>query len=114
MTAKTSNALRAGQLVTALLVALVWGGAARAGDDIAQSSLYGADTLTFERWCGEIQHFDEARCESRTAADVANYQLAKDKLSTYEIQYDKQRRRDQEFNDGFALYQHPDVADPLK
>lgn len=114
MTAKTLKAPRSGRLVAAVLVALAWGGAAHAGDDIAEGSLYGADSLTFERWCDEIQHFDAARCGLRQSADVANYQLAKDKLSTYEIQYDKQRRRDQEFNDGFALYQHPDVADPLK
>jgi len=88
--------------------------AAQAADDIATSSVYSSDSLTFERWCSEIQHFDAARCAARGSADVATYQLAKDKLETYEIQYDRQQRRDREFNESFSLYQSPNLGDPLK
>lgn len=90
------------------------GAAASAADDVAESSVYGADSLTFERWCSEIQHFDAARCAARGSADLANYELAKAKLSTFEIEYQKAQRQDREFNEGFALYQSPDLGDPLK
>lgn len=102
----------------ALLLALTWAGslgsAALAADDVAQSSVYGADSLTFERWCTEIQHLDAARCSARGSADLANYELAKSKLSTFEIEYEKAQRQDREFREGFALYQSPDLGDPLK
>lgn len=50
--------------------------------------------LTFERWCLENQGWDEARCNARSEADLAEFKLYRDQVERYEAEFRRKQEAD--------------------
>ena len=55
----------------------------------------GADTMSFEMWCQEMQRYSADRCKSRSAADVQDYEQYRKTVEQYQQTRTQQQQRDQ-------------------
>jgi hypothetical protein len=76
--------------------------------DSSDSPGYAADSLTFQRWCLEIEQYEPERCARQDAADVAAYQHSLDRLQSIEVEHDIKVRKDQEFRRTFDAHTNLD------
>jgi hypothetical protein len=76
--------------------------------DSSDSPGYSADTLTFERWCVEIQQYEVDRCARQDAGDVASYRRSLDRLQSIEVEHDKEVRKQREFKRTFEAHTNLD------
>jgi len=85
---------------------------AEASSALAQESSespgYSADTLTFERWCVEIQQYEADRCARKDAGDIAAYHYSLDRLQQIEVEHDKEVRKEREFLKSFEAHSNLD------
>lgn len=51
---------------------------------------YDVKTITFDSWCEGTQQYASDRCARRLAADVKAFELYRDSVERYELQYLKQ------------------------
>jgi hypothetical protein len=72
--------------------------------DSSDSPGYSADTLTFERWCVEIQQYEGDRCARKDAGDVEAYNQSLDRLQSIEVEHDKEVRKQREFLKTFEAH----------
>lgn len=87
---------------------LLAGGPAALARDSSDSPGYSADTLTFGRWCVEIQEYSADRCARQDAADVEAYHESLDRLQAIEVEHDKEVRKEREFRKTFEAHDRVD------
>lgn len=74
------------------------------GQESGSAEGYSADTLTFERWCVEIQQYERDRCARKDASDVQAYHYSLDRLQSLEVEHDKEVRKEREFRKTFEAH----------
>ena len=91
----------------AALLALAAAALAALASNLARAEPYGAspgygpDTITFATWCGEINHYDAARCKRRDPADLQAFRTSLDRMQGFEVEKQKEVRKDREFRQRF-------------
>ncbi len=60
---------------------------------------YSADSITFERWCSEIQAYTPERCAKRDPADLDAFAAARERIGQVEIEHAKEQRKNREFRE---------------
>ena len=91
-------------LAAAALAALV----ARAS---AQGGSFDLQTMNFDLWCQETQHWSPERCDKRTPGDEATFEAYRAKVEKYEIPYLKGRENAQHLNR--AILHNDPVDNPV-
>jgi hypothetical protein len=87
---------------------LLAGGPVALAQDSSYRPGYSADTLTFERWCAEIQEYEADRCIRKDAADVQAFHQSLDRLQSIEVEHDKEVRKEREFRKTFEAHDQVD------
>ncbi len=95
-------------LVLLLGFCLLAGAPAARAQDSSDSPGYSADTLSFERWCVEIQQYEGDRCARKDAGDVEAYHRSLDRLQGIEVEHDKEVRKEREFMETFEAHTNLD------
>lgn len=65
----------------------------------AAATYSGADAMSFEMWCQEMQSYPAARCKARNAEDVKDYERYRTAVEQYQKTRTEQQRRDQQIQD---------------
>jgi len=63
-----------------------------------QSGPYDLQTMNFDLWCQETQHWPADRCDKRTPNDEATFEAYRAKVEKYEIPYMKSRENGQQLD----------------
>lgn len=70
---------------------------------------YSADTLTFDRWCLELQGYEPTRCAARTDDDVAGFEQSRKRIEAFEVEHHREQRKEREFRQRFEELEQTDV-----
>jgi hypothetical protein len=65
---------------------------------LGQGHPYDLQTMNFDLWCQETQHWPAERCDKRTASDEATFEAYRAKVVKYEIPYLKSRENGQQLD----------------
>jgi len=87
---------------------LAAGASVALAQESGESPGYSADTLTFERWCVEIQQYEADRCARKDAGDIEAYHRSLDRLQQIEVEHDKEVRKEREFLKSFEAHSNLD------
>ena len=78
---------------------------------LGQGGPYDLQTMNFDLWCQETQHWSPERCDKRTPNDEATFEAYRAKVEKYEIPYMKSRENGQQL-DRTILHNDP-VDNPV-
>jgi len=65
---------------------------------LGQGGPYDLQTMNFDLWCQETQHWSPERCDKRTPNDEATFEAYRAKVEKYEIPYLKSRENGQQLD----------------
>jgi hypothetical protein len=83
-----------------------------------QPLTYDIETLSFDRWCQEEEHFPPSRCDAHAPDDVAAFEDYRARVERYDLQYQKERTKENAFEtdvlkrDPSAPPTQPDIIAP--
>jgi 3-hydroxy-3-methylglutaryl CoA synthase len=82
---------------SAVLAALMLAGIG--GMPVQAATYSGADAMSFEMWCQEMQSYPAERCKARNTEDVKEYERYRTTVEQYQKTRTEQQKRDQQIKD---------------